>query len=55
MMFSLIHAHESFREQLQAEIQEEDEREARERVKREQDRAYEESLEADRAKVLCHV
>lgn len=47
---SLIEARETYQEQLTVEIREEEERLARERVKMEQDVAYEESLLADRAK-----
>ena len=52
MMSQLLGAHETFREQLQAEIQEEDERDEREQVKQEQDDAYQQSLAADRVKVF---
>ncbi|XP_063697658.1 FAS-associated factor 1 isoform X2 [Culicoides brevitarsis] len=47
---SLIEARESYAEQMRIEIREEDERLERERVKMEQDEAYQESLSADRAK-----
>uniref|UniRef100_A0A336LNU8 CSON009168 protein n=1 Tax=Culicoides sonorensis TaxID=179676 RepID=A0A336LNU8_CULSO len=47
---SLIEARETYAEQLRIEIQEEDQRQDRERVKMEQDEAYQESLLADRAK-----
>ncbi|CAL1547158.1 unnamed protein product [Lymnaea stagnalis] len=50
MMTRLIHAVEVFQEQKQADINEEKEREARERIKQEQDAAYQESLAADRKK-----
>uniref|UniRef100_A0A0P5N633 FAS-associated factor n=1 Tax=Daphnia magna TaxID=35525 RepID=A0A0P5N633_9CRUS len=50
MMTQLLHAVEMFSEQQRVEIAEEDERSARETVKREQDEAYQLSLEADRAK-----
>lgn len=47
---SLIEARESYAEQMRIEILEEDQRQDRERVKMEQDEAYQESLLADRAK-----
>ncbi|CAL1270345.1 unnamed protein product [Larinioides sclopetarius] len=50
LMTRLIHAVEVFNSEIQSEIWEESEREAREMVKREQDLAYEASLLADRAK-----
>lgn len=50
LLTSLIQAVDVFTEQQRMEIREEDERAARELVKREQDAAYQESLEADRAK-----
>ncbi|KFM77559.1 FAS-associated factor 1, partial [Stegodyphus mimosarum] len=50
LMTRLIHAVEVFNSAMQSEIWEEEEREAREKVKREQDAAYEASLLADRAK-----
>lgn len=50
LLTRLIHTVEVFSGQQQLEIVEEDEREAREQVKREQDAAYEASLMADRAK-----
>ncbi|PSN41351.1 FAS-associated factor 1 [Blattella germanica] len=50
LLTSLIQAVDVFTEQQRIEIREEDERAARELVKREQDAAYQESLEADRAK-----
>uniref|UniRef100_T1J5Q1 J domain-containing protein n=1 Tax=Strigamia maritima TaxID=126957 RepID=T1J5Q1_STRMM len=50
LMTSLIHAVDVYTNQQQVEIREEDERQARESVKREQDLAYEESLQADRIK-----
>lgn len=50
LMMRLMNAMEIFAAQQQEDIRDEDEREARERVKREQDEAYRVSLEADRAK-----
>jgi len=50
LMGSLMNSSELYQTQRQSDIREEDEREARERVKREQDEAYEQSLQADRAK-----
>ncbi|KAM8930562.1 FAS-associated factor 1 [Pelodytes ibericus] len=50
LMMRLISAMEIFTAQQQEDIKDEDEREARENVKREQDEAYRVSLEADRAK-----
>ncbi|XP_068095161.1 FAS-associated factor 1 [Hyperolius riggenbachi] len=50
LMMRLISAMEMFSAQQQEDIKDEDEREARENVKREQDEAYRLSLEADRAK-----
>ncbi|XP_005105164.1 FAS-associated factor 1 [Aplysia californica] len=50
MMTRLIHAVEVYQEQKEADINEEKEREARERIKQEQDEAYQESLAADRKK-----
>nr|CAH0098300.1 unnamed protein product [Daphnia galeata] len=50
MMTQLLHAVEMFSEQQRVEMAEEEERSARETVKREQDEAYQLSLEADRAK-----
>ncbi|MEE6495498.1 hypothetical protein FKM82_002065 [Ascaphus truei] len=50
LMMRLISAMEIFSAQQQEDIKDEDEREARENVKREQDEAYRLSLEADRAK-----
>ncbi|XP_015912489.1 FAS-associated factor 1 [Parasteatoda tepidariorum] len=50
LMTRLIHAVEVFNSEVQSEIFEEEAREAREKVKREQDAAYEASLLADRAK-----
>ena len=50
MMTQLIQSVEMFSEQQRVEVAEEDERAARESVKREQDEAYQLSLEADRAK-----
>ena len=48
LMTQLLHAVELFSEQQRVEMAEEDERTAREEVKREQDEAYQLSLEADR-------
>ncbi|XP_051869130.1 FAS-associated factor 1 [Pristis pectinata] len=50
LMMRLMNAMEIFAAQQQEDIRDEDEREAREKVKREQDEAYRVSLEADRAK-----
>lgn len=50
LLSSLMEAMEVFTEHQRVEIKEEDERTARELVKWEQDQAYRESLEADRAK-----
>ncbi|XP_069794694.1 FAS-associated factor 1 isoform X2 [Narcine bancroftii] len=50
LMMRLMNAMEIFAAQQQEDIRDEDEREARERMKREQDEAYRVSLEADRAK-----
>ncbi|KAG7201589.1 hypothetical protein KM043_004333 [Ampulex compressa] len=50
LLTNLIHAVDVFQEQRRADIGVEEERQARERVKQEQDRAYQESLAADRAK-----
>uniref|UniRef100_A0A8C4YHK1 Fas associated factor 1 n=1 Tax=Gopherus evgoodei TaxID=1825980 RepID=A0A8C4YHK1_9SAUR len=50
LMMRLMAAMEIFSAQQQEDIKDEDEREARENVKREQDEAYRISLEADRAK-----
>ncbi|RXN00921.1 FAS-associated factor 1, partial [Acipenser ruthenus] len=50
LMMRLMAAMEIFTAQQQEDIRDEDEREARELVKREQDEAYRVSLEADRAK-----
>nr|XP_014353899.1 PREDICTED: FAS-associated factor 1 [Latimeria chalumnae] len=50
LMMRLMAAMEIFTAQQQEDIRDEDEREAREKVKREQDEAYRISLEADRAK-----
>ncbi|XP_003703822.1 fas associated factor casp isoform X1 [Megachile rotundata] len=50
LLTSLIHVVEVFQEQRRTDIGVEEERQARERVKQEQDRAYQESLAADRAK-----
>uniref|UniRef100_A0A665V9C5 UBX domain-containing protein n=1 Tax=Echeneis naucrates TaxID=173247 RepID=A0A665V9C5_ECHNA len=52
LMMRLMGAMEIFTAQQQEDIKDEDEREAREMVKREQDEAYRLSLEADRKKVL---
>ena len=48
LMTQLLQAVEMFSEQQRVEIGEEEEREARESVKREQDEAYQLSLKADR-------
>ena len=48
VMTQLLHAVEMFSEQQRVEIAEEDERTARETMKREQDEAYQLSLQADR-------
>jgi hypothetical protein len=50
LMGTLMHTVEMFQSQQRADVREEEEREARERVKREQDEAYQLSLSADRAK-----
>lgn len=50
LLTNLIHAVDIFQEHRQADIEFEEERQSRERVKQEQDRAYQESLAADRAK-----
>ncbi|XP_076220941.1 fas associated factor casp isoform X1 [Nomia melanderi] len=50
LLTNLIHAVDVFQEYRIADIGVEEERQARERVKQEQDRAYQESLDADRAK-----
>ncbi|XP_026478148.1 FAS-associated factor 1 [Ctenocephalides felis] len=50
LMTSILEAVDIFTEGVRSEIREEEERAARERVKYEQDEAYRESLEADRAK-----
>lgn len=50
LLTNLIHTVDVFQEQRRADIGMEEERQARERVKQEQDRAYQESLAADRAK-----
>lgn len=50
LLTSLIQAVDVFMEQQRLETREEEERAARELVKREQDQAYQQSLEADRAK-----
>jgi len=49
-MGTLMQSVEVFQSQQRADIREEEERDARERVKREQDEAYQLSLSADRAK-----
>ncbi|CAD7683182.1 unnamed protein product [Nyctereutes procyonoides] len=54
IMGKLVAAMEIFTPQQQEDIKDEDEREARENVKREQDEAYRLSLEADRAKREAH-
>uniref|UniRef100_A0A8C4Q796 Fas (TNFRSF6) associated factor 1 n=1 Tax=Eptatretus burgeri TaxID=7764 RepID=A0A8C4Q796_EPTBU len=51
LMMRLMHAMDIFTEQQQQDIHDEEERAARESMKREQDEAYRLSLEADRAKV----
>nr|XP_053634724.1 FAS-associated factor 1-like isoform X1 [Cherax quadricarinatus] len=53
VMTALLHASEMFEEQRSTEVQEEEAREAREAVKAEQDAAYLESLNADRAKAAA--
>jgi len=50
LMGTLMHTVEMFQSQQSADVREEEEREAREYVKREQDEAYQASLAADRAK-----
>ena len=50
LMTRLLHAVEVFREQQQLDIEDEQQRDAREQIKQEQDAAYQESLAADRAK-----
>ncbi|XP_066592439.1 FAS-associated factor 1 [Prorops nasuta] len=50
LLTNLIQAVDAFQERRRADIDFEEERQARERVKQEQDRAYQESLAADRAK-----
>lgn len=50
LMTGLMSAHETFQQAMDFEIREEEEREARELVKREQDEAYQASLRQDRAK-----
>uniref|UniRef100_UPI00358E441F FAS-associated factor 1 n=1 Tax=Myxine glutinosa TaxID=7769 RepID=UPI00358E441F len=50
LMMRLMHAMDIFTEQQQQDIRDEEERAARESMKREQDEAYQLSLEADRAK-----
>ncbi|XP_015752631.1 PREDICTED: FAS-associated factor 1-like [Acropora digitifera] len=50
LMTGLMSAHDTFQQAMDIEIREEEEREARELVKREQDEAYQASLRQDRAK-----
>ncbi|KAK3091347.1 hypothetical protein FSP39_019169 [Pinctada imbricata] len=50
VMMRLIHDSESFQEQQKADIQDEEERDARERIRREQEEAFQESLAADKRK-----
>jgi hypothetical protein len=50
LMGTLIHTTDMYETQRIGDVKEEEERDARERVKREQDEAYEASLQADRAK-----
>lgn len=50
LLTSLIHAVDVFQDQRRIDINAEEERQARELVKQEQDKAYQESLDADRAK-----
>ncbi|XP_014295657.1 FAS-associated factor 1 [Microplitis demolitor] len=50
LLTNLIHAVDVFQEQKRVDVEAEEERQARERVKQEQDQAYQESLAADRAK-----
>lgn len=50
LLTNLLHAVDVFQEKRRADIWVEGERQAREKVKQEQDRAYQESLAADRAK-----
>lgn len=52
LLTNLIQAVDVFQEQRRADIGVEEERHARERVKQEQDRAYQESLAADRYKTI---
>uniref|UniRef100_A0A8C4Q750 Fas (TNFRSF6) associated factor 1 n=1 Tax=Eptatretus burgeri TaxID=7764 RepID=A0A8C4Q750_EPTBU len=52
LMMRLMHAMDIFTEQQQQDIHDEEERAARESMKREQDEAYRLSLEADRAKAI---
>lgn len=54
MMTRLLHAVEMFSEQQRIEVAEEDERTARETVKREQDEAYQLSLQADRYSIQVY-
>ena len=48
LMGTLIHTHDMFTQQMAIEAREEEERRAREDMMQEQDRAYQESLLADR-------
>ncbi|XP_048579867.1 FAS-associated factor 1 [Nematostella vectensis] len=50
LMTGLMSAHETFQQAMTLEIKDEEEREAREMVRREQDEAYQESLRQDQAK-----
>ncbi|XP_044589997.1 FAS-associated factor 1 [Cotesia glomerata] len=50
LLTNLIHAVDIFQEQKRVDVEAEKERQAREKVKQEQDQAYQESLAADRAK-----
>lgn len=50
MMTSLMHAYEMFEEQRLRDVKDEQTRDERERIKREQDAAYQQSLETDKAK-----
>ncbi|XP_061167287.1 FAS-associated factor 1-like [Saccostrea echinata] len=51
LMTRLIHDSESFQQQQRIDIQDEEEREARDTIRREQEEAFKESLAADRKKV----
>lgn len=53
LYIQLMRNADDYKEQLKGEIREEEERFAREMVKMEQDAAYRESLEADRAKEMA--